>query len=82
MHPRDSPAPALWLLGMMALFSMIPEGAVLDWAALYLQQELGARWRRRALPLRFFRGPWRSCGLRVMPCATVLAPSAPCACRG
>ena len=26
----------------MALFSMIPEGAVLDWSALYLQQELGA----------------------------------------
>lgn len=30
------------LVGMMALFSMIPEGAVLDWSALYLQQELGA----------------------------------------
>ena len=26
----------------MALFSMIPEGAVLDWSALYLKQELGA----------------------------------------
>ena len=30
------------LVGLMALFSMIPEGAVLDWSALYLQQELGA----------------------------------------
>lgn len=32
----------LWILGAMALFSMVPEGAVLDWAALYLADELGA----------------------------------------
>lgn len=31
-----------WLIGLMALFSMIPEGAVLDWGALYLRSELGA----------------------------------------
>lgn len=37
--PRDA---AIWLIGMIALFSMIPEGAVLDWAALYLGKELGA----------------------------------------
>ena len=30
------------LVGIMALFSMIPEGAVLDWSALYLEQALGA----------------------------------------
>lgn len=30
------------LVGVMALFSMIPEGAVLDWSALYLKQELAA----------------------------------------
>ena len=34
-------SPGIYLVGLMALFSMIPEGAVLDWAALYLQQELG-----------------------------------------
>lgn len=34
--------PTVYLIGIMALFSMIPEGAVLDWAALYLKQELGA----------------------------------------
>jgi MFS family permease len=34
--------PAVYLVGVMALFSMIPEGAVLDWAALYLKQELRA----------------------------------------
>jgi len=37
--PRD---PLIWLLGVMALFSMVPEGAVLDWAAIYLGQELQA----------------------------------------
>lgn len=31
----------VYLVGLMAFFSMIPEGAVLDWAALYLQQERG-----------------------------------------
>ncbi len=35
-------SPLPWLLGIMALFSMIPEGAVLDWGALYLRNELGA----------------------------------------
>ncbi|MEZ2222051.1 MFS transporter [Rhizobium sp. RCC_161_2] len=34
--------PLPWLLGMMALFSMMPEGAVLDWSALYLSQEKAA----------------------------------------
>lgn len=32
----------VYLVGFMALFSMIPEGAVLDWAAIYLRQELEA----------------------------------------
>lgn len=34
--------PLVYLVGLMALLTMISEGAVLDWAALYLQQELGA----------------------------------------
>ncbi|OAP38933.1 hypothetical protein AU381_07385 [Sinorhizobium glycinis] len=34
--------PLPWLVGLMALFSMVPEGAVLDWGALYLRNELGA----------------------------------------
>ena len=34
--------PLIYVVGFIALFSMIPEGAVLDWAALYLRQELGA----------------------------------------
>jgi predicted MFS family arabinose efflux permease len=37
--PR-SPLP--WLIGIVALFSMIPEGSVIDWSALYMRNELGA----------------------------------------
>jgi fucose permease len=33
---------AVYLTGVIALFCMIPEGAVLDWAAIYLRQELGS----------------------------------------
>jgi len=35
-------SPLPWLLGIMALFCMIPEGAILDWGALYLRNELAA----------------------------------------
>ena len=34
--------PMPYVLGLVALFSMVPEGAVLDWGALYLRQDLGA----------------------------------------
>ena len=37
--PR-SPLP--YLLGVMALTAMIPEGAILDWAAVHLRQEMGS----------------------------------------
>lgn len=33
---------APYLIGIVALFSMVPEGAVLDWGAVYLRDELGA----------------------------------------
>ena len=32
----------VWLTGVICLFAMTPEGAILDWGALYLRQELGA----------------------------------------
>jgi predicted MFS family arabinose efflux permease len=35
-------SPAVYLLGLMALLCMNSEGAVLDWGALYMRQELGA----------------------------------------
>jgi predicted MFS family arabinose efflux permease len=51
--PRDL---GLWLLGFMAFFSMVPEGAVLDWAAIYLSKELGADVFRAGLAFAFFAG--------------------------
>jgi fucose permease len=51
--PRDL---GIWVLGGMALFSMVPEGAVLDWAALYLQDELGAGLFVSGLGFAFFSG--------------------------
>jgi fucose permease len=51
--PSDA---GLWLLGFMAFFSMVPEGAVLDWAAIYLQQELGSDVFRSGLAFAFFAG--------------------------
>ena len=35
-------SPLPWLVGLMALFSMIPEGAILDWGAYHMKQDLGA----------------------------------------
>ncbi|PZQ49943.1 MAG: MFS transporter [Rhodovulum sulfidophilum] len=41
--PIRLPRTALpWLIGVVALMCMIPEGSVLDWSALYLRTELGA----------------------------------------
>lgn len=51
--PRDL---GLWLLGAMALFSMIPEGAVLDWAAIYLGKELNSGLHSAGLAFAFFAG--------------------------
>lgn len=45
---------AIYLIGLMALFSMVPESAVLDWAALYLVQELGSALSASGLAFAFF----------------------------
>lgn len=62
-HPEDAPRArflprdaGLWLLGAIALFSMVPEGAVLDWGALYLKDELGADVARSGLAFALFAG--------------------------
>lgn len=34
--------PLPWLIGILALFSMIPEGAIMDWGSYYLRQDYGA----------------------------------------
>jgi fucose permease len=51
--PRNS---AIYILGFMALFSMIPEGAVLDWAALFMSKELGANVQTSGFAFAFFAG--------------------------
>lgn len=49
-------AAGLWLLGALALFCMVPEGAVLDWAAIYLQKDMGSDVFRSGLGFAFFAG--------------------------
>ena len=46
----------LYVLGAMALFSMVPEGAVLDWAAVYVKAELGADLTQQGLAFGLFSG--------------------------
>jgi MFS family permease len=44
----------IYLLGIMALFCMMPEGAVLDWSALYLNKQLHAPLSTAGLGFAFF----------------------------
>lgn len=53
LFPKDF---QVWLLGFLALFAMVPEGAVLDWAAIYLQKEFGADVFVSGLGFAFFAG--------------------------
>jgi MFS family permease len=53
LFPRDF---QVWLLGFLALFAMVPEGAVLDWAAIYLQKEHGSGVFVSGLAFAFFAG--------------------------
>ncbi len=51
--PRGWP---IYILGTMALFSMVPEGGVLDWAALYLTKEHGASLATASFGFAMFAG--------------------------
>ncbi|WP_245944919.1 MFS transporter [Pelagibacterium lacus] len=51
---RFPSSPLPYLVGIMALFSMIPEGAILDWGALYLQRDHGASIELAALGFAAF----------------------------
>jgi MFS family permease len=53
MFPK---VPILYLLGAMALCSMVPEGVVLDWAAVYVKAQLGADLTRQGLAFGLFSG--------------------------
>jgi len=48
--------PIVYLLGLMSMFLFSSEGAVLDWAALYLSQERGADLAVASLAYAFFAG--------------------------
>jgi fucose permease len=50
------PVPGLYVLGMLALFTMIAEGGVLDWAALYLSRTMDSSVARSGLAFGFFSG--------------------------
>jgi len=49
-------APAVYIVGIMALLCMNSEGAVLDWGALYLKQELGSDIATAGLAFGVFAG--------------------------
>jgi len=49
-------SPGVYLIGLLALLCMAPEGAVLDWAALYLRQEMGVSLATASLAFTFFSG--------------------------
>ncbi|WP_404934341.1 MFS transporter [Nitratireductor sp. L15S-10] len=51
--PRN---PMVYVTGLVALFCMLPEGAVLDWAALYLRQEMDAGIAEASLAFTAFSG--------------------------
>ncbi len=51
--PRGWP---IYILGGMAFFSMVPEGGVLDWGALYLTRELGVSVSTASLGFAVFAG--------------------------
>ncbi|WP_332714320.1 MFS transporter [Pelagibacterium mangrovi] len=51
---RFPSSPLPYLVGIMALFSMIPEGAILDWSALYLQRDHGTSIELAALGFAAF----------------------------
>ncbi|MGE0282628.1 MAG: MFS transporter [Rhizobiaceae bacterium] len=51
--PRD---PTIYVIGFMALLCMNSEGAVLDWGALYMRQELGADIATAGFAFAFFSG--------------------------
>lgn len=48
--------PLIYLIGLMALLSMLPEGAVLEWAALHLQQAFGSDIATASLAFATFSG--------------------------
>ena len=68
--PRGWP---IYILGMMALFCMVPEGGVLDWAALYLTREHGSTLATASLAFALFAGTMAVVRFWATRCATASA---------
>lgn len=49
-------APQVWLLGLTALLCMTPEGAIMDWSALYLVDDLGVGTSAAGLGFALYSG--------------------------
>ncbi|MFZ0098092.1 MAG: MFS transporter [Gemmobacter sp.] len=49
-------SPRVWLLGLTALLCMTPEGAIMDWSALYLIDDLGVGTGAAGLGFALFSG--------------------------
>lgn len=49
-------SPAVYLIGLIALFGMIPECAVVDWSSRYLLKDLNANIETASLAFAFFGG--------------------------
>lgn len=49
-------SPVIYLLGLIAMFAFVSEGAVLDWGALYMTSERGADVSTAGLAYAFFAG--------------------------
>ena len=54
--PHWPRSPGIYLIGLLALFSMIPEGAAMDWGALYLTKTFDASVATSGLGFALFSG--------------------------
>ena len=53
LFPREA---RVWLLGLLALMCMVPEGAIMDWSALFLKDELALPTAWSGLGFALFAG--------------------------
>lgn len=53
LFPREA---RVWLLGLLALMCMVPEGAIMDWSALFLRDELALPTAWSGLGFALFAG--------------------------
>ena len=71
-------SPALWMLGGIALVALIAEGAMYDWATVYMRDVVVAAPRSPAPPMPRSRAGWPSRASRATPCAPASARRSSC----